>query len=147
MNGRAAVRRATKDKDGGKEVCNMSKQRKVTIIEYPKCSTCKAAVKSLKAKGNEVVSRHIVEDTPTAAELKELLELSGQDLKKFFNTSGEVYRELGLKDKLPAMSEEEKLELLSKHGMLIKRPIVTDGRKVTIGYKEELYEQEWNGKR
>lgn len=117
--------------------------RKVTIIEYPKCSTCKAAIKSLKAKGNEVTTRHIVEDTPTAKELKELLQISGMDIKKLFNTSGEVYRELGLKDKLADMSEEEKLKLLSSHGMLIKRPIVTDGKQVTVGYKEDQYEQVW----
>lgn len=117
--------------------------RKVTIIEYPKCSTCKAAIKSLKAKGNEVTTQHIVEDTPTAKELKELLQISGMDIKKLFNTSGEVYRELGLKDKLADMSEEEKLELLSSHGMLIKRPIVTDGKQVTVGYKEDQYEQVW----
>ncbi|RIX52661.1 arsenate reductase family protein [Paenibacillus nanensis] len=116
---------------------------KVTIIEYPKCSTCRAAVKSLKNKGNEVISRDIVNDTPSAKELKQLLEISGLDIKKLFNTSGEVYRELGLKDKLGSMSEEEKLELLSQHGMLIKRPIVTDGKKVTVGYKEDTYEQVW----
>ncbi|MEF2243464.1 arsenate reductase family protein [Paenibacillus sp. IITD108] len=119
---------------------------KVTIIQYPKCSTCRAAVKSLEAKGNEVAFRHIVEQTPTASELKELIALSGLDMKKWFNTSGEVYRELGLKDKLPLMSEEEKLELLSQHGMLLKRPIVTDGTKVTVGYKEENYEQVWGAK-
>ncbi|MFF2888922.1 arsenate reductase family protein [Paenibacillus sp. NPDC057967] len=118
-------------------------ERKVTIIEYPKCSTCKAAIKSLKAKGNEVATRHIVEDTPTAKELKELLQISGMDIKRLFNTSGEVYRELGLKDKLPGMTDDEKLELLASHGMLIKRPIVTDGKQVTVGYKEDQYEQVW----
>ncbi|WP_214628633.1 arsenate reductase family protein [Paenibacillus agaridevorans] len=121
----------------------MSTANKITIIQYPKCSTCKAAVKSLKEKGNEVVLRDINEDTPTAAELKALLELGGFELKKLFNTSGEVYRELGLKDKLASMSEDEKLELLSQHGMLIKRPIATDGRQVTIGYKEEQYADVW----
>jgi arsenate reductase (glutaredoxin) len=116
---------------------------KVTIIEYPKCSTCKAAVKSLKVKGNDVTTRDIVNDTPSAKELKKLLELGNLDIKKLFNTSGEVYRELGLKDKLANMSDDEKLELLSQHGMLIKRPIVTDGKKVTVGYKEDTYEQVW----
>ncbi|MHA6485291.1 arsenate reductase family protein [Paenibacillus sp. strain BS8-2] len=120
--------------------------QQVTIIQYPKCSTCKAAVKSLKAKGNEVILRDINEDTPTAAELKALLKLGGFELKKLFNTSGEVYRDLGLKDKLASMTEDEKLELLSQHGMLIKRPIATDGSQVTIGYKEEQYEAAW-GKR
>lgn len=122
----------------------MSEQQALTIIEYPKCGTCRAAVKSLKAKGNEVVSRHIVEQTPTVAELKEIIANSGLELKKFFNTSGEVYKALNLKDKLKSMSEEEQLELLASNGMLIKRPIVTDGHQVTVGYKEEHYEQVWN---
>ncbi|MHA7964406.1 arsenate reductase family protein [Paenibacillus sp. CAU 1782] len=115
----------------------------ITVIQYPPCSTCRAAVKSLKAKGYEVTTRHIVEETPTAAELQDLLTLSGLDIKKLFNTSGEVYRELGLKDKLAGMSHGEKLELLSAHGMLIKRPIATDGRSVTVGYKEEQYTEIW----
>lgn len=101
-------------------------------------------MKSLKAKGNEVAQRDIVENTPTPAELKALLELGGFDIKKLFNTSGDVYRELGLKDKLPGLSEEEKLELLASNGMLIKRPIVSDGKQVTIGYKEDMYEQVWS---
>ncbi|WP_424767265.1 arsenate reductase family protein [Paenibacillus sp. sgz302251] len=122
----------------------MITQKPLTIIQYPKCGTCRAAVKSLQSKGNELVSRHIVEETPTAAELKELVANSGLELKKFFNTSGEVYKELGLKDKLAGMTEDEKYELLASNGMLIKRPIVTDGTKVTVGFKEEQYEQAWN---
>lgn len=122
----------------------MTKQKQLTIIQYPKCSTCKAAIKSLKNKGNDVVSRDIVEQTPTAEELKVIVANSGLELKKFFNTSGEVYRELGLKDKLASMSEDEKYALLASNGMLIKRPIVTDGQTVTVGYKEEQYEQVWN---
>lgn len=122
----------------------MTGERKLTIIQYPKCGTCRAAVKSLQSKGNELVSRHIIEETPSAGELKRIVADSGLELKKFFNTSGEVYRELGLKDKLASMSEDEKYELLASHGMLIKRPIVTDGRTVTVGYKEEEYEQIWN---
>ncbi|CAM4177450.1 arsenate reductase [Paenibacillus endophyticus] len=116
----------------------------LTIIQYPKCSTCKAALKSLQNKGNDVVTRHIVEDTPSADELKVLVANSGLELKKFFNTSGDVYRELGLKDKLAAMSADDQYALLASNGMLIKRPIVTDGEKVTVGYKEEQYEQAWN---
>lgn len=122
----------------------MTKPNSLTIIQYPKCSTCRSAVKSLESKGNEVHSRHIVEQTPTAAELKEIVAISGLELKKFFNTSGDVYRELGLKDKLASMSEDEKYALLASNGMLIKRPIVTDGQKATVGYKEEQYEQVWN---
>lgn len=118
---------------------------KLTIYQYPKCGTCRQAVKSLQAKGNELDLKHIVEETPTPDELKVLVKNSGLELKKFFNTSGEVYKALGLKDKLGSMSEQEQLELLASHGMLIKRPIVTDGKKVTVGYKEEQYEQVWNG--
>lgn len=117
--------------------------KRLTIYEYPKCGTCRSAVKSLKALGRELEQRHIVEATPTVDELKQLLEISGVDLKKFFNTSGDVYREQGLKDKLPLLSEDEKLALLASNGMLIKRPIVTDGEKVTIGFKQENYEQVW----
>lgn len=117
--------------------------KSITVIQYPTCSTCRAAVKSLKAMGYEVTSRHIVEDTPTAKELSELLALSGLDIKKLFNTSGEVYRELGLKDKLAQMTDAEKLELLSRHGMLIKRPIAFDEKKATVGYKEEHYAEAW----
>lgn len=116
----------------------------LTIIQYPKCSTCKAALKSLQNKGNDVATRNIVEDTPSADELKVLVANSGLELKKFFNTSGDVYRELGLKDKLAAMSVDDQYALLASNGMLIKRPIVTDGKKVTVGYKEEQYEQAWN---
>ena len=117
--------------------------RLLTIYEYPKCGTCRSAVKSLKALGRELEQRHIVEATPTVVELKHLLDISGEDLKKFFNTSGDVYREQGLKDKLPMLSEDEKLALLASNGMLIKRPIVTDGETVTIGYKQENYEKVW----
>ncbi|WP_042163854.1 arsenate reductase family protein [Paenibacillus gorillae] len=118
---------------------------KLTMYQYPKCGTCRMAVKSLQAKGNELELKHIVEETPTAAELKSIVANSGLELKKFFNTSGEVYKALGLKDKLGAMTEDEQLALLASNGMLIKRPIVTDGSKVTVGFKEEQYEQIWNG--
>ena len=117
--------------------------KRLTIYEYPKCGTCRSAVKSLKALGRELEQRHIVEAPPTVDELKQLLKISGVELKKFFNTSGDVYREQGLKDKLPLLSEDEKLALLASNGMLIKRPIVTDGETVTIGYKQENYEQVW----
>ncbi|MFD1953677.1 arsenate reductase family protein [Paenibacillus thailandensis] len=117
--------------------------RKLTVYQYPKCGTCRNAVKSLQAKGRELDLRHIVEETPTAEELKAIVAASGLPLKKFFNTSGEKYKELGLKDKLPSMSEEEQYKLLASNGMLIKRPIVTDGKRVTVGYKEEEYEQAW----
>lgn len=116
---------------------------KLKVYHYPQCGTCRSAIKSLQAKGHELELYHIKEAPPSAAELDQLVELSGLELKKFFNTSGEVYKSMGLKDKLAGMSREEQLQLLASNGMLIKRPIVTDGKTVTVGYKEEAYEQAW----
>lgn len=116
---------------------------KLKVYHYPKCSTCRNAVKWLQAQGHELELQHIVEQPPTVEELRELIANSGLELKKFFNTSGEVYKSLGLKDKLPELSEQDKLELLASNGMLIKRPIVTDGVKVTVGFKEEQYADTW----
>jgi len=84
-----------------------------------------------------------VESPPSVEELKELWKNSGFELKKFFNTSGNKYKELGLKDRLPTMSEEEQLELLASDGMLIKRPLLTDGQKVTVGFKEDMFTEAW----
>lgn len=94
------------------------------FIEYPKCSTCKKAKKWLDDRGLDYTDRHIVEENPSAEELKAWHEKSGLPLKRFFNTSGMKYRELGLKDKLKDMSEEEQYALLSTDGMLVKRPIL-----------------------
>lgn len=116
---------------------------KLKVYHYPPCGTCRNAIKSLQSKGHELELHHIKETPPSAAELDKLAGLSGLELKKFFNSSGEVYKELGLKDKLAGMTREEQLALLSSNGMLIKRPIVTDGKNVTVGYKEETYEQVW----
>jgi arsenate reductase (glutaredoxin) len=116
----------------------------VKVYGYDKCGTCRNAVKWLK--GHDVnVTDHIplFETPPTAAELKKLLKDSGLEIKKFYNTSGEVYKEMGLKNKLASMSEQEMLELLASNGRLIKRPIVTDGQQVTVGFKETEYEQIW----
>lgn len=110
------------------------------FLEYPKCSTCQKAKKWLDAHQIEYTDRHIVEQNPTYEELKEWHEKSGVPLKKFFNTSGMVYKELQLKDKLPAMSEEEQLKLLATNGMLVKRPLLVNGDTVLIGFKEA----EWN---
>jgi arsenate reductase len=110
---------------------------------YPKCGTCRSALKWLQAKGIEPETHDLFQQAPSVRELKELVERSGLPINKFFNTSGEVYKELKLKDKLPGMSDEEKLQLLSSNGRLIKRPIVTDGNKVTVGFKEDLFDQEW----
>ena len=86
---------------------------------------------------------HLVDQPPSKEELKDLYEKSGMELKKFFNTSGKKYKELGVKDKMKDASEDELLDLLSSDGMLIKRPIVTDGENVTVGFNEETFEQTW----
>ena len=106
------------------------------FIEYPKCSTCKKAKKYLEEHGIEFEDRHIVEENPTKEELAEWIRISGKPVKKFFNTSGMKYRERGLKDKLPQMSEEKQIELLASDGMLVKRPLLIDGEMVLTGFKE-----------
>lgn len=106
------------------------------FIEYPKCSTCKKAKKYLEEHGIEFEDRHIIEENPTKEELAEWIRISGKPVKKFFNTSGMKYRELGLKDKLPQMSEEKQIELLASDGMLVKRPLLIDGEMVLTGFKE-----------
>ncbi|MCI9128148.1 MAG: arsenate reductase family protein [Eubacterium sp.] len=108
----------------------------IKIIQYPKCSTCKKAVKFLQDNNVEFESRDIKENNPTAEELKKWHEMSGLPLKRFFNTSGLKYKELGLKDKLPQMSEEEQYELLATDGMLVKRPILVGEDYVLVGFKE-----------
>lgn len=112
---------------------------KPLFIEYPKCSTCQKAKKQLLSQGCLFDDRHIVEQTPTKEELALWLERSGMPIQKFFNTSGNLYKEMKLKDKLLSMSEDEKLLLLSQHGMLIKRPLYIDDERIIIGYKEETY--------
>lgn len=115
----------------------------VTVYQYAKCSTCRKAVQWLKGKGYEVTLVPIVEEPPSSEELRKLVAKSGLELKKFFNTSGEVYKEMQLKDKLPAMSEQEQLDLLASNGKLIKRPIVTDGKRATVGFKEDMFAEAW----
>ncbi|MDO3660528.1 arsenate reductase family protein [Bacillus sp. C28GYM-DRY-1] len=115
----------------------------LTFYWYPKCGTCRKAKKWLEEHGKEINEIHIAEQPPTKEELKALYEKSGLDLKKFFNTSGMKYRELNLKEKLYHMSEDEQLELLASDGMLIKRPLTTDGEKVTVGFKEDQFEENW----
>lgn len=107
------------------------------FIEYPKCSTCKKAKKFLEDSGVAFEDRHIVENNPTEAELTEWIARSGLDIKKFFNTSGLKYKELGLKDKLSEMSDEEKIKLLASDGMLVKRPLIIEDDRVLIGFKEK----------
>ena len=107
------------------------------FIEYPKCSTCRRAKKHLEDAGIAFQDRHIVEDNPTEEELTEWIRMSGLPAKRFFNTSGMKYRELGLKDRLPDMSEEEQIRLLAGDGLLVKRPLLIDGERVLVGFKEK----------
>lgn len=107
---------------------------------YSKCSTCQKAKKWLDAHQIEYTERHIVEENPTAEELRAWHEQSNLPLKKFFNTSGLLYKEMKLKDKLPAMSEEEQYELLATNGMLVKRPMVIADDHILVGFKET----DWN---
>lgn len=106
------------------------------FVCYPKCSTCKKAEAWLVEKGISFQKRDIKEDNPTREELARWLAASGLPVKRFFNTSGLQYKALGLKDRLPAMTVEEQLDLLSTDGMLVKRPILVDGDKVLVGFKE-----------
>lgn len=112
------------------------------FICYPKCSTCQKAKKWLDGHSIRYKERHIVEDNPNYEELKDWYEKSGLALKKFFNTSGLLYKEMQLKDRLWAMSEEEQLQLLSANGMLVKRPLVIGEGTVLVGFKEA----EWTKK-
>ena len=110
------------------------------LIEYPKCSTCQKAKKYLDSKNIKYVDRNIVVDKLNKEELDKLIKKSQKDINKFFNTSGLKYRELKLKDKLPNMSYEEKLEILSTDGMLVKRPLIELDDTVLIGFKEKEWE-------
>lgn len=118
-------------------------QMALTFYWYPKCGTCRKAKKWLESHKHELIEIHIVDSPPSKEELKKLYHLSGLDLKKFFNTSGQKYRELGLKDKIKSASEDELLDILASDGMLMKRPLVTDGKDVTVGFKEEEFAQKW----
>lgn len=118
--------------------------KKVTMYQYSKCGTCREAVKSLRNKGYDIDSIEIFDHPPDNDTLTELIQRSGLELKKFFNTSGDVYKELNLKDKLADLSDQEKITLLCSNGRLIKRPIVTDGKQVTVGFKEDQYQDIWS---
>lgn len=111
------------------------------FICYPKCSTCKKAEQYLQAKGLSFTVRDIKTDNPTVDELRTWHEASGLPLKRFFNTSGILYKQLGIKDKLPTMSEDEQLELLASDGMLVKRPLVIYDGGVLVGFKPAEYDE------
>lgn len=109
------------------------------FVEYPKCTACKKAKKWLVEHKIDFEDRHIVENNPTVEELKEWHAKSALPLKRFFNTSGNKYKELQLKDKLPSMTEEEQFALLATDGMLVKRPIVVGANHVLVGFNEEQW--------
>ena len=111
------------------------------VLVYRKCSTCMKALKWLEEKQIVFEERPIKEENPTYEELKAWYQMSGLPLKKFFNTGGLIYKELGLKDKLPTMSEEEQLQLLATNGMLVKRPLVVGEDFVLTGFKEKEWEE------
>ena len=113
----------------------------IQFIEYPKCTTCKKAKKWLEEQQISFQDRHIKEENPTEAELQEWIEKSGLDIKKFFNTSGMLYKDLGLKDKLKEMTQEEKIKLLASDGMLVKRPIIVSNNYILVGFKEEQWKE------
>ena len=116
----------------------------LTMYWYPNCGTCKKAKKWLDDQDISYNLVRLVEETPSEAELKELIEKSGLPAKKFFNTSGKIYREENMKEKIKDASLEDMVAYLASNGMLIKRPIVTDGEKVTVGFKENEFEETWN---
>ena len=111
------------------------------FIQYPPCSTCQKAKKWLDEKGIVYTDRHIKGQNPSYEELKGWYEKSGLPLKKFFNTSGLLYKSLNLKEKLPAMTEEEQLRLLASDGMLVKRPILVTEDAVLVGFKETQWKE------
>lgn len=112
----------------------------ILLVEYPKCSTCGKARKWLESRGIAYRSRYIREEYPGKEELKEWHEKSGLDIKRFFNTSGVLYKEMNLKDRLPGMTLEEKYELLASNGMLVKRPIAVADNLVLVGFKDSEWE-------
>ena len=109
------------------------------FIEYPKCSTCKRAKKFLDDNNISYQDRNIVTDNPSKEEIEKFLKISGKDIKSFFNTSGNLYKQLNLKDKLQSMSLDEKMSLLSTDGMLVKRPILVSDYFVLTGFKEQVW--------
>ncbi|MDD6387939.1 MAG: arsenate reductase family protein [Bacilli bacterium] len=110
------------------------------FIEYPKCSTCKKAKKWLDDHNIKYEDRHIIDNNPTFDELKEWYHKSNLDIKRFFNTSGMLYKEMNLKDKLPNMNEDEMIEILSTNGMLVKRPLIISNDVILTGFKEKEWE-------
>lgn len=115
----------------------------LTFYWYPNCGSCKKAKKWFDENEISYKSVHIVEETPTKEELLDLIKKSNLPGRRFFNTSGKVYRELNMKDKIKDLNVDEMATYLASDGMLIKRPIVTDGKQVTVGFKEDVYGETW----
>lgn len=122
-------------------MCERKEKMSVLFLEYPKCSTCQKAKKWLDEQKVEYEERHIKEQNPTAEELKAWYKRSGLPLKRFFNTSGQLYKSMQLKDKLPNMSEEEQLQLLGTDGMLVKRPLIVKEDTVLVGFRAAEWEE------
>ncbi len=115
----------------------------VKFYGYDKCSTCRNAKKWLDAQGVAYKDIDITATPPTKALLKSILKVGDYSLKDLFNKSGQLYRQMNMKDKLPDMSEAEAISLLAEHGKLCKRPIVTDGKSHTVGFREERFSEVW----
>src|SRR5699024_5061220 len=115
----------------------------LTLYCYPKCGTCRKAKKWLDEHHITYNDIHIVENPPTKDEILDFMSKSDLPARRFFNTSGKRYRELNIKDKVKDLNTEEMAEYLASDGMLIKRPIATDGEKVTVGFKEDVFRETW----
>lgn len=111
------------------------------FIEYPKCTTCQKAKKWLDDNGIKYEDRHIKENNPTYEELKKWISTSGLPIRKFFNTSGLLYKSMNLKEKLETMSDDEQIMLLSTDGMLVKRPLIINGSTILVGFKVKEWEE------
>ena len=114
---------------------------KPLFVHYPKCSTCRRAAKWLNDNGVEVVSRDIVKENPTKGELSEWIERSGLPINRFFNSSGVIYREQNLKEKVKTASRDELLDILASNGMVVKRPIVVTDQFILVGFKEKEWKE------
>ena len=114
------------------------------FIEYPKCSTCQKAKKWLEANNVEFVDRHIIEKNPTEQELEKWIKQSRKEIKNWFNTSGMKYKELNLKEKIPNISDKEKIKLLATDGMLVKRPILVSDQFILVGFKEAEWKENFS---
>lgn len=115
----------------------------IKFYQYSNCTTCKKAAKFLNEYGVSYEPIDIVQHTPTKKEFEDIIEKTGVEVNKLFNTHGAKYRELNLKDKLKDMSDVEKLDLLASDGMLVKRPLAISGEKITLGFKEDQYKDTW----